>query len=399
MESRVIYIEEVDDMEEAAREIFEKCSDFELKANSLAVIFTEEETDYPELYELLSEKWNFPIIGCTTMAMLASGAGYRSDGMSIMVMTADDCKFAAGVTDELTKENYKDKVRELYQSLSGELGEEEKVIISYGVCVTAMDHVAGDDLLHATDAAGKAMPIFGGLASDRFSFEETRVFCGDKVVENGQVMALVAGNMQIKYMHVNSVDTMANPKAYTVTKSHENEVLCLDGKPMVDVLAEENFVVNKQEVMRDYLLTPFVVTIEKEGDAKVRVGRNLSFLDLEKKSGFFLGEMPEGSRLEIGIVNQEKVRESLKEVLEDMLLEIKGSGYHYSTILCTSCAARYLALTTQIEEESEKWFPMLPDGITLMGMYSYGEFCPASDTDEGKDYNMFHNFTFTMLAM
>ena len=71
----------------------------------------------------------------------------------------------------------------------------------------------------------------------------------------------------------------------------------------------------------------------------------------------------------------------------------------YSTVICTSCAARYLALSTQIDEEAERWFPQLPKEVTFMGMYSYGEFCPASDVVDGKDYNMFHNFTFTILAM
>ena len=400
MESRVVYTEEVDDVEEAVKEIFDKLSDFELQKNSLAIIFSEEEIDYPELYEALSEKWDFPIIGCTTMGILTSdGAGFKGDGMSLMVITGDECRFAADVTEELTLDNYQGIINDMYHSLSDQLGCEEKVILSYGVCVTAMNHVSGDDLLRATDAAGRAMPIFGGLASDRFNFEETRVFCNDKVIKNGQVIALIGGDIQIKYLSVNSVESMPKPKTYTVTKSKNNEVYELDGMPMVDLLEKEHFEVSKTEVMRDYLLTPFIATVEKPDGAKVRAARNLSFLDLEKRSGLFLGDIPEGSRLEIGIVKRERVTQSLSDVLFDMMKEIDESDHKYSTVICTSCAARYLALSTQIDEEAERWFPQLPKEVTFMGMYSYGEFCPASDVVDGKDYNMFHNFTFTILAM
>ena len=73
-----------------------------------------------------------------------------------MVMTADDCRFVAGVTDELNRDNYKENIDALYKDLTGQLGEEEKIIISYGVCVTASDHVSADDLLAATSAVSAA---------------------------------------------------------------------------------------------------------------------------------------------------------------------------------------------------------------------------------------------------
>ena len=54
MESIVLYTEEIDDLQEAVREIFEQAEGFLLKKNSLAILFTEDETDYPELYDLLA---------------------------------------------------------------------------------------------------------------------------------------------------------------------------------------------------------------------------------------------------------------------------------------------------------------------------------------------------------
>ncbi len=399
MQSKVVYTDEIDEIEDAVEVILDEFEGFEFKKNSLAIIFMEEDVEYLDLYKGLREKWDFPIIGCTTTAMLISGTGFRSDGVSVMVMTADDCKFVAGVTGELTKDNYEEDVKKLYSELSGKLDEEEKIIISYGVCVTTKDHVSADDLLAATSAACNGKPIIGGLASDRFSFDDTRVFYNDTMVKNGMVMALLAGAVEPKYIRVTSIDGSVSPQTYEITESKHNEVMCLDGEPIVDVLARENFEVKKTDVLREYLLTPFIVTIPQPDGGQIQAARNLSLINHESKSGVFLGAMPEGSKLQIGFINKDGVMETLDEALNDMREYLDASDYDYSTILCTSCAARYLALSTRIQGEATDWLSTLPSELNFFGMYSNGEFCPVPDQVSGTDYNTFHNFTFVMLAL
>ena len=50
MYSRTAYTEEIDDIQEACAELFAQTDDFELKANSMAILYTEEATDYAALY-------------------------------------------------------------------------------------------------------------------------------------------------------------------------------------------------------------------------------------------------------------------------------------------------------------------------------------------------------------
>ncbi len=399
MKSKVFYTEEMDDLEAAVEEIFDGFSDFEFKSNSLAIIFMEEDVEYEELYEGLREKWDFPIIGCTATALLMSGQGYHSDGINVMVMTADDCRFVAGVTDELTRDNYKECIDRLYGELTNELGAEEKLIISYGVCVTAKNHVAADDLLAATDEISHHKPIVGGLAADRFNFEDTRVFCNDKLIKNGQVMALIAGNIEPRFFHVTSIEKRVSEQSYVITKSDHNEVFCIDDMPIADVLAKEGFEVGKEDVLREYLLTPFIVTIPQPDGGEVRVARNLSLINHENKSGVFLGAMPEGSKLQIGMINRDQVKETVTQATNEMLECIKNSDKEYSTIICTSCAARFLALSSRIESEVSGWIATLPENLNMIGMYSNGEFCPVTDETSGVDYNTFHNFTLVMLLI
>ena len=130
MDSIVLYTEEIDDLQEAVHDLFEQAKDFPLKKNSLAILFAEEDTDYPELYQFLSDKWKFPVIGCTAMAMLLGKQGYCGTGISILLLTADDCEFAAGMTGELSRENYESQITETMQKLKAGLSSDIKLVIS-----------------------------------------------------------------------------------------------------------------------------------------------------------------------------------------------------------------------------------------------------------------------------
>ena len=147
MNSKVIYTEEIDDLEEAVLELEGQLADFSLQKNSLAILFTEEETESPELYRLLSERWNIPMIGCTAMAMLMGKEGYCNTGIGVLILTADDCTFTVGMTDELDVDNYEAEISKTYETLAAQADAQVKLILSYGGMVTDERHVAGGTIV------------------------------------------------------------------------------------------------------------------------------------------------------------------------------------------------------------------------------------------------------------
>ena len=396
MDSIVLYTEEIDDLQEAVREIFEQADGFGLKKNSLAILFTEDETDYPELYNLLAEKWKFPVVGCTAMAMLLGKQGYCGTGISVLLLTADDCEFAAGITDDLNKGNYERLIGDKLEELKAGLSSEIKLVISYGGMVTDEQNVAGDDIVAAIDKASGGVPLFGGLAADGFNFNRFRVFCNGTVKQSGQVMVLVAGNIEPKFVYANSVENRAS-FFYEVTESRSNQVIRLGNGTFMDALKREDMQVSKTDVLGDYILSPFVLTIHQPNGDSVEVARNLSVLNQETGAGCFLGAVPEGSTLSIGIINRSDVQKSVNLSFDKILNEIREHGY--KTLLCTSCCARFLALASNINAEVEAYTGRVPEGVSLAGLYSYGEYCPVRGNKTGELYNMFHNFTFTILAI
>ena len=140
------------------------------------------------------------------------------------------------------------------------------------------------------------------------------------------------------------------------------------------------------------------MTLEKDDGDKVEVARSLSMLDYESGSGFFLGTVPEGSMLSIGIVNKTDVEKSVGLAIDGILKKMKESEQEFHTMLCTTCCARFLALAGNVTAEVDSLDGHIPPSISLMGMYSNGEYCPVTGNVTGKEYNMFHNFTFTIMV-
>ncbi len=398
MRSVVLYTEEIDDLNEAAEDLFAQTEGFEIARNSIAVLYTEEDTDYPELYRLLSEKWKFPIIGCTAMAMLTGRDGYCSMGISVMILTSDTCEFSVGITGSLDADNYKELIDAEYKRVKSDLSSDPKLILSYAGMVTDEKGVPGDDLVNALNAAGGGIPVYGATASDGFSFSGFRVFCNDVQIRDGLVMALIAGDINPKMICVNSIENKAS-FSYVITESKSNLVYRLGNGTFLETLKKEGMEADKTEVLGDYILSPFMVTVDQGGGDSVEVARNLSVLNHETGTGSFLGVMPEGSILSIGLLNRSDVQASVDKAFDEIFKELESPQNTYHTLLCTSCVARFLALASNTAAEAETYKDRLPDGVQLMGLYAYGEYCPVRSDKSGREYNMFHNFTFTILAI
>ena len=206
-----------------------------------------------------------------------------------------------------------------------------------------------------------------------------------------------AGTYEERFVVINSVKNRAS-FSYEVAKAENNTVYRLGHGTFQETLKRENMESDKTDVLGIYILSPFVVDIEKEDGDRVEVARNLTTLNQEDGSGSFLGVIPEGTVLNVGVINRADVRSSVQAAFDEIWKGVSGDE-KYRTFLCTSCCARFMALASDVNEESETYLGRLPEGASLMGMYSYGEYCPVEGSKTGRRYNMFHNFTFTILAL
>ncbi len=402
MDSIVAYTEEIDDLDLACQEIYDSISGFTFHKNSMALVFCEEETDYPELYRRLSAKFDFPFIGCTAMATLISTGKFKGVGISVMFLSADDCEFSVGISGSLKNDNYEQELESLYSDVVSGLSGKPKLMLTYGSIVNDDDDVDADYVLEKLDSLSDHIPICGALASDGFNFASYRLFCNDVCVKNAQVIALIAGNIEPKAICVTSFNGRAD-FSYKVTESKRNQVFRIGDETFIDALRKGDLLkegddrTGVQQVMGDYILSPFLLTLNFENGDTVEVIRNLAFLNFDNGSGSFLGTVPEGSVINITIVGRDDVQNTVKKCFDSVKKIITTEPGKYNTILCSTCCARFLALGSNIEGEAKAFEGLLPSEVSLIGIYSYGEFCPVAGSKTRKNYNMFHNFTFSLM--
>ena len=75
----------------------------------------------------------------------------------------------------------------------------------------------------------------------------------DVIVLRGQVMALISGNVEPKFVYANSVENRAS-FFYEVTESKSNQVIRLGNGTFIDALKREDMQVSKTDVLGDYIL-------------------------------------------------------------------------------------------------------------------------------------------------
>ncbi len=397
MDSITAYTEEIDDLAQAASEIFEQVKDFVLRKNSIGIIFAEEETNYAELYEILKQKWDFPIVGCTAMAML-QGRDFRNVGISFMIISADDCYFAAAITDDFSVDNFREKLEETYRKAEAALPEKPKFILTIGEMVREDTDVDADSILSELNRLSGNLPVYGALASDSFSMGGYRIFFNEEIRQRGQLIVLVAGNTEPRFYHINSINNKA-ASSFQVTESKGNIVYRLGQETFVDVLRQQGMSVDKKMVLGDYILSPFVVSVEYPGGDQVEYARTLAYLDHEHGSAGFLGSVPDNAVMSVAIISRADVQASVARGFEPVFEDLRNSNGRYKTILCSTCCARFIALGSDTAAEAQAYKNGLPDDVSLIGIYSYGEYCPIKGSKTGNIYNSFHNFTFSILMI
>lgn len=395
MRSWVAKTEEIDDLEVAVEELKNGIPAEELLTNTVGIAYVYYDVDVDELSKLLCETFPFPVIGVSAMSLLGND-GYLAYGMELLVMSADDVRFSVGMTEGLTKDNYKEEFSKLYKGMKGDTEEQEKLILAYASKVIDCD---GDIYSNTFDELSGGVPLYGGLASDMYTYNGFHLFYNGKAETYAAVAILVFGNVSpISLVEFSiSNETKLENK---VTKVLNNLVFSIGDKTFIQSLEEAGLSSENERVIMEYVQTPFVVKKEVDNGETIEFLRNLVMLKHDTGMGVFLGQIPEGAELKVATISVDDIGKSVTQAFTKLLSEMeKKSGYKYSTIICTSCTARYMNLVGDKNIEGNAYKDILPEDINLAGMYSYGELCPTKSATSDKLYNIFHNETFTILAL
>lgn len=392
---------ELDDASAAARELSGQIREkLELGARSVGILYAQPETDVGALSAHLREELGFSIIGGTTAGgAILSNDGHHELAVVLHVLTSSNSHFSTAISPSLATDAKRHIVETYHEALSRlkESGQSAKPRLIF--CVTSiLQSCSSDDCLATLGEAADGAPIFGVIAADDFEFSKQQVFLDGEFSGDRMALLLVSGDIKPVFEVRNLAGSQTLSKRQ-VTKSHDNVICEIDGKPAYEYIKEFPFIGEESEVLWNY---QFFVEMQNESDNDgVLVSRALNTYDKESGEIFCFANVPQGSYISLLYCNGGDVRDTCEKALDALNEKIEAGeigGYRYSTVLVASCSLRNMFLADQKDAEGALIRERIPSRLTLSGLYGFGEIAPTSIRG-GKAVNRFHNATLAICAL
>ena len=348
---------------------------------TLAIVFLSVSQDRKAICDILDES-GIAIFGATTSGEFIDEVTEK--GTTVMLLLDMKKDHFQIYFDEYPEKNYR-------ETASG-IAKKAKTLFSTPAFLIAGSHMETDAeqlLFGFEDVVGKDVNVYGGMASDDYTFTEQFVFTNGKESSRGFiVLALDENKVLIKGKATCGWKAIGTEK--TVTKSEGNHVFTVDDIPVLDLTAKYGGIENVSPDNPGLTLEiaanlPLQLQREK-GDPVMRPGL---LVDWSDRSFYCSGSVPQGSKVRFSIPPDfdvmEKVIKGVEELKETEMPEADA-------LIVFSCAGRILAfgpmMNMEIEGLKKIW------NVPMAGMFSNAELARAT----GGNLEM-HNLTTCCVAL
>ncbi len=402
MRSIVAVTTEIDDVDEAVRELLEQVrAGGPLGRNSCGIVYCDVEMDHGNFLAKLQENLLFDIVGCTSIATFDAKNGARSMSAVLAVLTADDAQFSVALTEPLAPENLHGELAKAWNSVSGAINGPGRLLF---LIPPFDDRVPLDEYVDTLSALSGDIPVFGGLPSSNVADGDIMMYAKGRPFADRAALVLVGGNVRPLFSVQNVLSTFSEQKRI-VSKADRNVVHTVEDMTFTDYLKSVGLAVDDLIAQGDlavYVSTPLKVYLNKNDyNDGVPVVRTIKSLDGTSGSGVLFGAIPENSAVSIATMKRRDIQDSCRKAVQEIREKIEANrsdDYTYTTLLCISCGGRYMVMADDKDVEGNILLEYLPNGLTLSGFYAYGEICPTVVRD-GKALNRVHNESIVMCAL
>ncbi|MDL2317827.1 FIST C-terminal domain-containing protein [Eubacteriales bacterium OttesenSCG-928-A19] len=370
------YTLEADDKDYALQEILSQLDlEKNMRKNAAGVLICHSDFIATGVAQGIAEKLPFDVVGCTSLASMASGVD-DALMLSVAVFTSDDIRFSAFSASDLAEATSMEKA---YSAVK--LGEKPSLVIPF---VPLLVSVAHEQVMLNLDQAIGGVPIFGSVAADHTADYSTCYTIFNGVASQSDVSVLLFwGEVDLLFCYSEMSERYIQRQRAVITKSQGNMLMEVNNMPLMEYL--ETIGVTKGRGAEALGGVPFLIDF---GDGTHPVARGIHTITPE---GYALcgGLMPENATLAIGSVERDDVLHLTRETINKALAKENING-----ILLHPCASHFLVLGADSQEQKDIIKSIIPEGIPYLLCYSGGEICPAYDK-EGQTHNRFHSYTFT----
>lgn len=371
------------DTEDAVEDLLKQAdSKLNQEKPDACILFAAIDYEHDVMLGKINNRWEgIKLVGGTTDGEMSSELGFAEDSVVMVLFKSDLVTFSTGLGDKLSEGIPEASKKAVEESLRD--ATDPKLCITIpGNAFTNIDQI----VLTLKNKLGEGIPIFGAVPGDQWRFKTQYQFHGDKVYTDSVPLLVLSGNLTFSYGVDSGWGSMG--EIGTVTKAEGNIIHTIDDKPALDFYKR-----GLGELTTPSGEFPLVVLDADNDIMHQRAAARL--LDDGSGAIIFLGEVPQGARVQIATAQREDIlrgaRISITEAKRKFPSDrvIKGC-------LFFSCAARKALLGTRTGEEIKIAKAILGDNIPMGGFYGYGEISPLK---KEANNSMCHNQTYITLLL
>ena len=395
MKSFVNVTEQIDDLPLAVKELLAGTDPGALQKNTVGILFCYSDTDTSELAFILAENAGFPILGCTAIATMEHNRGFHDIAATLMVLTADDCTFAAAVSDPITPRNVAEQIDKTCNSVCQTLGEDPRLLFALPPYIL---EIMLDEYASGFNRRCPGIPVLGGLPSYNATGDQNLTIFGGEAYADRLVLLAVGGNLRPVFS-VQNVTLVDVDRKRKVTKAKDNVIYRVGDQTFTDYLREVGLPVDSLthgNTTITFVSNPLLLESVQDGFS---FARTLHEINLEEGSGTAIGKIPVDAIISICSLQRGEIEQAavagLKSLKEKMAAS-ESAGYRYNAVLAVSCIGRHLLMSPNNDAEVNSLLTEFPAGLSLSGFYSYGELGPQGTTQTN---NFAHNESLILCAI
>jgi len=329
------------------------------EAPNAGIVYMNIDTDSSTVLTKIKNKWpDIELIGCSSCGGFSTTHGYSDDMIALMVFKSDEIDIVVGIGRDVSKGGEQACIQAIEEINS-------KTHKPIKLCFTLPEslNVAGDTIVeHLQKNLDQDTLIFGGTASDNYTFTETSQFYNSEILQDSVPIIAFAGDLIVSsgrgsgWCPIGSVGV--------ITKSDCNIVYEINNQSAVFFYQE--LLGGNSELTGEYCL---VILDDNNNEQHFRAPLIFNY---NNGSITFSGNLVQGARIQITSTNRDQIlegcNESLKEALDTFPANAKIAGS-----LIVSCASRKVILSTKAKEEFNHYRSVFKGVVPMLGFYSYGE--------------------------
>lgn len=382
-----VYTHEIDDPQVALEEIQTQLKEkITLLEHSVGIVMCNPEYILSGVLKHVCENLPFDTVGVTTSSQAVNG-DLGEMMLSIFVMTADDVRFKAGVTQCLDKE-VETPCRSAYEQLAD--GEQPTLILAFPPLILKY---AGDTYVNIWEQLAPGAPVFGTLAiDDTVSFSESETIYNGDSSKTSMSFVLCYGNINPRFVVGTLPENNALPYRGEITKSEGPFVAEINDINAYKYFEDLGFAKDGNPT-DNFLFVPFMIDQKNRTDYDgIPVMRVLTSFTKDG-TAIFRGNVDESSTFTLLKCTPEDVISNTVDRLGESCALGNVNG-----ILSFSCIIRRMVsmgIDSMLELENAR--NKIGDIPFMMG-YAGGEICPTS-VRSGVPTNRFHNYSLITLVV